>query len=100
MEMVRVVGHFLAVTPANNFMGHGFYQFNPELYFGVLSRDNGFQPVRVIAYEDTPYAGWYAVRGPSSGRVRVTLTNCRPVNLLVAARRVQAKEPSRTSTAP
>src|SRR5438477_418150 len=42
MEMVKVGGHYLAITPANNFFGHGFYQFSPELYFTVLSKENGF----------------------------------------------------------
>ena len=30
MEMVKVGGHFIQVTVANNFIGHGFYQFSPE----------------------------------------------------------------------
>ena len=32
MEMLSVGGHFIGITPANNFCGHGFYQFSPELY--------------------------------------------------------------------
>ena len=40
MDMVNVSGHYLAITPANNFCGHGFYQFSPELYFSVLTREN------------------------------------------------------------
>lgn len=35
MQMLQVGGHYLAITPANNFMGHGFYQFSPELYFSI-----------------------------------------------------------------
>jgi hypothetical protein len=31
-----------AVTPANNQMGHGFYQFSPELFFRVFSQENGY----------------------------------------------------------
>src|SRR5690348_15958513 len=33
MEMVRVGGHFTQVSVANNFMGHGFWQFSPELLY-------------------------------------------------------------------
>ncbi|WP_051358088.1 hypothetical protein [Rubidibacter lacunae] len=42
MRMVEVGGHYLGLTPSNNLMGHGFYQFSPELYFRVLSPENGF----------------------------------------------------------
>ncbi len=41
MEMVRVGGHFVGITIANNLMGHGFYQFSPELYYRVLSPEMG-----------------------------------------------------------
>jgi SAM-dependent methyltransferase len=33
MDALKTGGHFIGITPANNLMGHGFYQFSPELYF-------------------------------------------------------------------
>ncbi len=36
-------GHFISVTFANNFLGHGFHQFSPELYFRVFCPANGFE---------------------------------------------------------
>ncbi len=51
MEMVKVGGHLLVLTPANNFFGHGFYQFSPELFFRVLSPENGFRVERMLAIE-------------------------------------------------
>jgi hypothetical protein len=42
MEMVAVGGHFLGITCANNFTGHGFYQFSPELFYRVFSPENGY----------------------------------------------------------
>ena len=42
MEMLQEGGHFIGITPANNLMGHGFYQFSPELYFRIFSKENGF----------------------------------------------------------
>jgi len=88
MEMVRVGGHYLASTPANNFMGHGFYQFSPELYFSVLTPENGFEIKSMIAFEDRPDARWYAVKSPMEVRGRVTLTNSAPVYLLVVAQKL------------
>ncbi len=93
MEMVRPGGHFLAITPANNFMGHGFYQFSPELFFAVLSPTNGFQLERVIAFEDLPGSAWYSVVDPAAVGARVTVINPRPVYLGVVARRIEAVKP-------
>src|SRR4029079_542898 len=31
MQMLSVGGHFIGISPVNNQMGHGFYQFSPEL---------------------------------------------------------------------
>jgi hypothetical protein len=36
MEMVQEGGYYLGITPVNNFMGHGIYQFSPELFSAYL----------------------------------------------------------------
>ena len=51
MEMVRVGGHFIQVNVANNYMGHGFWQFCPELIYRIFSRENGFQIKAVLMHE-------------------------------------------------
>lgn len=90
MQMVKTGGHLLAVTPTNNQMGHGFYQFSPELYFRVLSPANGFAIERLVAYQDCwPFDQWYAVRDPADVKSRVTLLNRHPAFLLVSARKVE-----------
>lgn len=87
MDMLQVGGHYLAITPANNFMGHGFYQFSPELYYRVFTPDNGFEMLRMAAFEDRPGATWYSVANPLDAGRAVTLINARPVMLLVLARK-------------
>ena len=89
MEMVSVGGHYVGITPANNFMGHGFYQFSPELYCSIFTRENGFELVSLVAIEDTPGAAWYSVRSPREVRDRVTVVNCMPLYLLVVAKRLE-----------
>jgi len=91
MEMVRVGGHYLSITPANNFFGHGFYQFSPELYFRVLSADNGFKVESMLAFEEIENPVWWQVSDPAEIGERVTLLNDRPVFLLIVARRVEEK---------
>jgi hypothetical protein len=41
--MLRVGGIFLSSNGANNFLGHGFYQFSPELFWRAFSLSSGFQ---------------------------------------------------------
>ncbi|HLY58955.1 MAG TPA: hypothetical protein VKS60_25560 [Stellaceae bacterium] len=91
MEIVKIGGHFISITPANNFFGHGFYQFSPELYFTVLSAENGFEMQTMMAFEETKDAVWYDVRSPQEACERVTLLNARPVYLCMIARRLAAK---------
>jgi len=88
MEMVGCGGHFFTQTPANNYLGHGFYQFSPELFFRVLSPANGFCVERCIAVEYGLRRRWFEVTDPEVVRARVTLINAAPVILLVWARRV------------
>lgn len=86
MEMVAPGGHLILQSPANNQCGHGFYQFSPELFYRVLSPENGFAVERMIAYE-LHTGRRFAVTDPATIGARVELTNSRPVLLLVQARR-------------
>jgi hypothetical protein len=88
MEMVAAGGHFLTMGPGNNFMGHGFYQFSPELFFRLLNADNGYRMVRLLACEQGPRAPWFTVRDPEVIRKRVGVVSRRRVTLLVLAQRV------------
>ena len=92
MEMVRVGGHFLTVTTANNFMGHGFYQFSPELYFRVLSDQNGFAIEDMFLCEITEGSVWYRILDPEQYGERVELVNDKPTFLMVRATRVKQLE--------
>lgn len=42
MNMVKVGGRLLSTLPANNWLGHGFYQFSQELPYRVFTPSNGF----------------------------------------------------------
>jgi hypothetical protein len=87
MEMVRVGGRFFTHTVTNNWCGHGFYQFSPELFYRALSRENGFEVERMIIHRAGPYGSWYEVADPELIRSRVELITFSPVMLLVQARR-------------
>lgn len=87
MEMVDLGGDLFLQTPANNFFGHGFYQFSPELFHRVLGEANGYRLERMVAVEYGPRRRWYEVADPDRIRARVALINRYPVMLFVRARR-------------
>ena len=89
MEMLEVGGHFFSHTMANNFMGHGFYQFSPELFHRVFARENGFRLHRAVVFEQRiGRPRWYEAADPREVGERVELTNGRQTYLMVHAERI------------
>lgn len=95
MESLKVGGHFLGITPANNQMGHGFYQFSPELIFRVFSEENGFKVKQMLIAADAESGQtqeWYEVADPKSVKSRVMLVNNRPVTMRFIAEKTAEVE--------
>jgi len=93
MRLLAVGGHFIGLTVANNFVGHGFYQFSPELFHRVFSPANGFSVVEMYLHEGREARTWRrALDSDTVGR-RITLRNARPTGLLVLAKRTHEAEP-------
>lgn len=68
MELIADQGFFISINPSNNYFGHGFYQFSPDLYYSVLSEINGFSRTMVFINDgDNNY--WYVIP-PSSSHIR------------------------------
>ena len=89
MQMLDVGGHFFSHTMANNFMGHGFYQFSPELFYRVFSPENGFCVRRIVVFEQrVGRPRWYEAADPNDIGERVELINDRPTYLIVHAERI------------
>ena len=90
MEMVRVGGHFISITPANNFTGHGFYQFSPELFFRIFGSNNGFKLEHVIILQHNTTHPWYEVTDPAIVHRRVELCNNVPTTLIIQATKTKS----------
>jgi len=95
MRMLAIGGRFYASTAANNCMGHGFYQFSPELFYRIFAPAFGFEAERVWALESRHLGGEhgsvgpiYSVLDPEALRSRVMVVNRRPLSLFVQARKV------------
>ena len=87
MELVALGGHFIQITMANNFLGHGFWQFSPELVFRTFAPENGFESPVVLLHEAIAGGAWYFVSDPVEVRSRVELCNCHPTYMLTIAKR-------------
>jgi hypothetical protein len=89
MEMVEEGGHLLIITPVNNIMGHGFYQFSPEVFYRILNESNGFIIEQMLIFEYSPEEKWFQVEDPKKVRCRVELMNSSATYLCVRARRLK-----------
>jgi hypothetical protein len=93
MLSVKTGGHYIGITPANNQMGHGFYQFSPDLYFRIFSEENGFRIKRMLLnVAPTPdQVNWFEVSDPKVVHSRVSLTSQVPLFLVVIAEKIADK---------
>ena len=90
-ELCRDGGQILHVLPANNFCGHGFWQFSPELFFSLYSEANGYRDTRVFLASEYRTDVWYEVVKPNGGQ-RANVITFTPV--FVLCRTVKARKPS------
>jgi len=88
LQLVKPGGHFVAYTPANNYFGHGFYQFSPELWWRALGDAAGFQIEKMVAVEFGWRVRMFAVNDPARVGGRINLLNRAFVLLFVCARKI------------
>jgi hypothetical protein len=70
-------------------MGHGFYQISPELFFRVMSPENGFILRKLVIFDaskkDAPF---FQVHDPAASGHRTDLRSSKPMYLAALAQRV------------
>jgi hypothetical protein len=62
VQMARVGGRIFLFTPANNYFGHGFYQFSPELFFSLCYSNSCIEVKRLVAVTLTSPAPEFRTR--------------------------------------
>jgi SAM-dependent methyltransferase len=87
-QMVRPDGWFISITMANDFCGHGFYQFSPELFYRFFCQENGYAMEPCIMWEDVPGSRFYEAPDPDSLCGRIELTSECGTYMMVKARRM------------
>jgi len=87
IDMVEIGGWYIYVGPCNNMMGHGFYQFSPELFFNFLAH-NGFDAIEIfITVDYNPV--FFRVADPRFYGARVELLNDEAAQIVVLARKAE-----------
>ena len=89
MNLVSVGGHYIAASPANNNMGHGFYQLSPEFYFRSFAVEHGWRLRGLFMTERFVRTRWYAVSDPDTLDRRLTLQNRARADLFVIAEKLR-----------
>lgn len=88
-RMLRVGGVFLMVDAANNQLGHGMYQFSPELLWTAFSKSNGFC-IETLQLMDLygPPVGRPALEPRAEGRRIEIGRTLNPTYIMMAARKI------------
>jgi hypothetical protein len=87
-------GQILHQLPGNNFCGHGFWQFSPELFFSLYCESNGYSETRVFLASEYRTDVWYEVIKPQQGQ-RVNVISFTPT--FVFCRTVKTHKPCHDS---
>jgi hypothetical protein len=74
-------GRIIHVLPANNFCGHGFWQFSPELFFSLYSSVSGYSETEVFLADLRDKGKWFEVEQPKNGR-RAEVTSSGPLYVM------------------
>ncbi len=93
MQLTKRGGWYAGFTCGNNWFGHGFYQFSPEVYYRALSRANGFSKCAVFVVPEGLGLKWYLAEDPARHQTRTNLINGLRTPLLILARKTGPTPP-------
>jgi len=90
MDLVKKDGLLVINTTANNYLGHGFYQFSPELFYRVFCRENGFEIISMYLV-DMYNSKWTIAEDPFKLKQRIEIRSINPLLLFVVAKKIEDK---------
>jgi len=100
MKLARIGGGVYLCAPSNNYCGHGFYQFSPELIYRIFNEANGFE-IKYVRMGIAGYAGdgftschrVYDVVDPKAISARVGVMSSRQAYIMCLAIRTEDRVP-------
>lgn len=98
ISSLNVGGIFCSVTTNNNFSGHGFYQFSPELFFRSFTEEYGMKIEQCyLAEVNTTSDSWIPLGCMDENKQRneTSFKGDKPVYILTIARKIADKNISR-----
>jgi SAM-dependent methyltransferase len=87
-SMLRPGGLFVTICPVNNWMGHGFYQFSPELFFRVFNPAHGFSIRFAALHVRDGHEQFFALRDPARVGHRVQYNSPGRTTLMLVAQKL------------
>lgn len=93
LTLLKPGGVFLSATPANSYLGHGFYQFSPDLPYSILRPENGMECGEVFLIEMRNNAKFYEVVPPAEARGRALASTPWPALMYFWGRRADEIPP-------
>ena len=73
--MLKPGGQIFHIFPANNFCGHGFYQFSPELFSSLYNKKNGYTQTDIFIGDLSDYKNIYKVKIKKRHRINIMSKN-------------------------
>jgi SAM-dependent methyltransferase len=73
--MLKPGGQIFHILPANNFCGHGFYQFSPELFSSLYNKKNGYSQTDIFIGDLSDYKNIYKVKIKKRHRINIMSKN-------------------------
>ena len=83
-DLVREGGQLLHILPANNYCGHGFFQFSPELFLSLYSKQNGFEDTQVYLARHSDNNSHFLVKHPERGQ-RINIYSSERIYMMIRA---------------
>jgi hypothetical protein len=94
LGLPRLGGHYIMASPANNQMGHGFYQFSPDLFYRVFSEENGYKLKALFLAPTYADGGWFSIKDPATVGERIGHNaSSQEMSIFAIAQRTQLLEP-------
>ena len=61
-KLCKIGGQIIHALPANNFCGHGFWQFSPELFYSLYNSKNGYDKTEMFLADLSDESYWYKIK--------------------------------------
>jgi hypothetical protein len=92
INLLEIDGIYCSVTCNNNFSGHGFYQFSPEIFLSTFTLKYGMKIEHLyLAQLDSDYKYWLNVNNFADGRNITSFNSSLPVYIILIAKKISHK---------